>query len=629
MYSFKTRYFIEFLFAFAIGFELLIKGEGKKYIVATPGCRIPDYDPYDNSIDGIPEKWPPISCTSLPPLTTLTGLYQDGINNGRVNFTHVLHLHKHRFRHYKISQTNFACCYRLITRDNSNKLRPDNGYRLSSCIKFKKHVKFFGREEFIGVACANGNYSDQPPYTNLHAFVGFKPEVNRKIQSQRTNRTKLSVMIIGFDSISRLNMIRTMPTTVKHLRDTGWYEMKGFNKVGDNTFPNLMAAFSGLNLEQVTKSCQPRYDSHLDNCSIIWKKFSDNGYVTAYGEDQPVISTFNGLRTGFKVQPTDYYLRPFVLASHDHAETAQAEPEFQGRLDCYGPTKVVDHFFNYSLDFLQSFRGFPTFSILWQNGLGLEHVNSPSRLDESVLEHFERTAESGVLENTIILFMSDHGFRFDAIRQTFLGYLEERWPFLYIWVPKSFKRAYPDKINNLVSNGNRLTSPYDIYVTLTDVLGGKVKAPGCPMCKSFFEQMPWDRTCLDAGIPDQWCTCSEYTDIDSTSGQSRKMADLVLLTVNTFLRNNKNHVESGKACAFLSLNRVIYARKRMPSNAQQLLQMVVGVETYPGLAQFEGTTAYSSGSWKVKAGSIIRINRYGDQSRCVNNTEMKKYCYCL
>lgn len=41
----------------------------------------------------------------------------------------------------------------------------------------------------------------------------------------------LSVLMLGIDSISRLNLIRAMPHTAQHLFDTGWMELKGYNKV--------------------------------------------------------------------------------------------------------------------------------------------------------------------------------------------------------------------------------------------------------------------------------------------------------------------------------------------------------------------------------------------------------------
>lgn len=59
----------------------------------------------------------------------------------------------------------------------------------------------------------------------------------------------LSLLIIGIDSISRLNMIRSLPKTRKFLQETGWFELEGFNKVGLNTLPNLVVMLSGK-LEQ-------------------------------------------------------------------------------------------------------------------------------------------------------------------------------------------------------------------------------------------------------------------------------------------------------------------------------------------------------------------------------------------
>lgn len=41
----------------------------------------------------------------------------------------------------------------------------------------------------------------------------------------------LSVLMLGIDSISRLNLIRAMPNVAQHLYDTGWFELKGYNKV--------------------------------------------------------------------------------------------------------------------------------------------------------------------------------------------------------------------------------------------------------------------------------------------------------------------------------------------------------------------------------------------------------------
>jgi hypothetical protein len=48
--------------------------------------------------------------------------------------------------------------------------------------------------------------------------------------------------------------------------------------------------------------------------------------------------------------------------------------------------------------------------------------------------------------------------------------MEERLPFAYISFPEWFERRYPDAVNNVRLNAHKLTSPYDLYETLKDLL---------------------------------------------------------------------------------------------------------------------------------------------------------------
>lgn len=95
----------------------------------------------------------------------------------------------------------------------------------------------------------------------------------------------LSVIIFGTDSASRLNMRRHLPKTYQYLTETlGAVELLGYNKVGDNTFPNLIPVLGGLSAtELVNHSCVPKKEK-FDHCRWIWKDFKKNGYVTAFLE---------------------------------------------------------------------------------------------------------------------------------------------------------------------------------------------------------------------------------------------------------------------------------------------------------------------------------------------------------
>lgn len=152
-------------------------------------------------------------------------------------------------------------------------------------------------------------------YENVHAILNPEKVRDRNGSQSGNFSRKLSVLVLGIDSVSRLNFYRAMPKTEKYLSETGWIGLKGYNKIGDNTFPNLMAILTGQTPQQAYLQCKPTVAYKLDNCPFIWHNFRNAGYVTAYGEDETALNTFNYLKVGFVEPPTDYYLRPYMLAS--------------------------------------------------------------------------------------------------------------------------------------------------------------------------------------------------------------------------------------------------------------------------------------------------------------------------
>lgn len=138
-------------------------------------------------------------------------------------------------------------------------------------------------------------------YENVHPVLNPEKVLDRLNISESGNATigrqkKLSVLLLGLDNVSRLNLQRTLPRTENHLREKGWLSMKGYNKMGENTFPNLMALLTGQNQENSYGRCKPTVPFGLDHCPMIWYNFRNAGFVTAYAEDEAKISTFNYLK---------------------------------------------------------------------------------------------------------------------------------------------------------------------------------------------------------------------------------------------------------------------------------------------------------------------------------------------
>lgn len=93
--------------------------------------------------------------------------------------------------------------------------------------------------------------------------------------------------------MSRLNFQRTMPISKSYLENRGYLEFRGYNKIGDNTFPNFMALLTGYNESWSTQKCNIYRAFGLDDCPFIWKGFGDAGYATAWGEEAAYFGTFN------------------------------------------------------------------------------------------------------------------------------------------------------------------------------------------------------------------------------------------------------------------------------------------------------------------------------------------------
>ena len=94
--------------------------------------------------------------------------------------------------------------------------------------------KFLISDEFIQVECSDG--SDK--YLEYHSFLPKKQEVLERVhlnimnESQNNQEDKLNVMILGIDTLSRLNFQRTMKKSSKTLKNLGGIEFFGYNKVG-------------------------------------------------------------------------------------------------------------------------------------------------------------------------------------------------------------------------------------------------------------------------------------------------------------------------------------------------------------------------------------------------------------
>jgi hypothetical protein len=443
--------------------------------------------------------------------------------------------------------------------------------------------------------------------------------------------------------LGKINKLQKKP--MKYLDGLEAYTFNGYAKVGDNTWPNLAALLTGYR-PQHTKTV-------LNEGPFIWKNFSREGYVTMFSEDYPILSPF----LGFADQPTEHYMNTFFVAADKIQPVTDRDVRKVLLFMEYKNLKVGDSSYlcvdntpkhkiliEYYKRFIEVYKNHRKFGMSFNTELGHDYINFYQLADKDSMEFLRWMYEKKKLENAILVFYSDHGPRYSEIQNTNIGRVTSLMPIFSIYVPKHIKEKYPHIHENLLKNTERLTTAFDVYETLQDVLNSRFehtervdeKSRGI----SLFRPIPEKRSCFDADIPEHYCPCYASESVDLKSKRVQIMANALVSKLNKLLERYSDR------CSVLVLKSVVKAsivksnferdksmeerfsiRSYIYSSTQDTKYLLV-IETSPGDAKFEATVHYESDSDVEISGDISRINRYGDQSKCIDEKTLKLYCFC-
>lgn len=598
-------------------------------------CKLATLDPWDESLKPYLAPAEPLKCSNK---------YQFIY----INETGFAHFNNSILDIYKLDAKQMECFYHPLIR-NTRDQRAD----FQSRIKFQP--PFFIKSHMFRVNCRNKSNHLLYDYMHFNPFWNDDAKDIKDIENESPD--KLSIVIFGIDSVSRSHALRNLNRSYKYLlEEFQTYDFTGYSKVGENTWPNLVPLLTGQSHRNFPLIGHVYF--YADSLPLIWNEQEvKEKFISFYAEDRPDISTFNYMKSGFKNVPTDYYFRPYTLGFHEF-EPRMIEPLGKPTWDCYGNGNYFDIQIEYLKGFLTRYRGKRKLIYFWNNQVSHETFNTLGRADEPFLKFLKWMKSTNQVANAILLVLSDHGFRIGGASLTHVGRAENNKPLLLLHVPKSLLQKYTWIANSLATNTQRLVSHYDIYQTLLDVVRDEafIQKPLLDVQKvlvrrNIFEPIPESRTCVDAGIEEQYCTCYEKTNISATSNLIQMIAIKLVERINNILSN-----ETGK-CSVLQLHNVTEASVsysnqdayNIPQGAPGAFSFMRWFEgkkvdptgrynilfyTLPGYAYFEGTVdfaAYAEGDFRNKItviGDPSRLNRYGNQSVCVTDSHIKLFCYC-
>lgn len=204
----------------------------------------------------------------------------------------------------------------------------------------------------------------------------------------------------------------------------------------------------------------------FDEMPFLFKDFKKSGYLTSFFEDKSLWSMFNYGKKGFNSKPTDIYSRPFWI----HLDKKHPK---NGCINDY-------HKFDILLDHINDFitranvLDVPTFSFA-------HYIEATHNADFTAFAAADYHIANFIIKNynylndSIFIFMGDHGLRYGYASRTPTGLIDMNMPAFEIHLPHRLTKLYPHLNKLLQLNSEKITSWLDIHQVLLDISNCKLK----------------------------------------------------------------------------------------------------------------------------------------------------------
>ncbi|CAG9334426.1 unnamed protein product [Blepharisma stoltei] len=532
--------------------------------------------------------------------------------------------------------------------------------------KYPGHpVKLKNNEEWAYGTCGENFPLQGATYINRPKESSKERAKNimKTIQAQMLNTKSesqtrpLTVLILTFDSISRMSFYRNLPKTQKFLSSLSpekfrVFDFKIHNVMGDGSIPNVFPLISGRALESVSKfdaEKNKKNKTDLLGSASIWNYLKSKGWVTLFGTEfckdyfakklgrKPDV---DHLMTGFWCAATD-------LLNYDDSDTDQR---------CIGNQNSHVYSLNYTYQFIQNYQGINKWAHIMSVPAHEKSGTVVQTLDDDLLVFMKKFLETK--DELLIFLMADHGMRYGSWYKIIDGYLEHKLPMLFLIGSTSILQDIPDAIENLSHNADRLVTKTDLHRTLKHLAN-------IPYFRSFnrfsrYEYKSWtaegdaisllidkvqlSRECSKAAIPKIWCSCPKLQALERKVFDGRQTDDKFILEIRKIIENiaemmiyeinqetyGSFYSEGWRICQKITMKKIDYAEWSRYDYGIHLYKVRVSINEdekvkYEGLAMvserdiiersrktvFPLSSVINDGKKNLK---ILYLNRKGPQS---------------
>jgi len=366
------------------------------------------------------------------------------------------------------------------------------------------------REPNIKLKKNNTLSKERKERRDLNKTEGFKP------------LTK-NVLIITLNSMSRNQIRKKLPKTwswlekmydTRHEAETlvnnkyETFQFPNFHAIGERANINMIPALFGI-------------QSTEKNAKYYIKYFKDNGYITGSSVNwcgREVFEMIPGNQIYLNWEAYDHELSG-IFCDPNFTPFTQNFPVFNGPYSinkrCLYGKQTIELSISYLKQFWESYIDDPKV-FRWGIVDGVDFTGQVIKYDDDLifdtLNEFER---KGYLNDTTLIIHSDHGNNNPgpySFINSFDFQQELALPALFITLPKNldYLHNFTYLRKNLKDNEYALITPYDLYHTILQTMGGNIKyenLSGLGESLFFNKLNNYQRDCKHFNIDDVFCKC--------------------------------------------------------------------------------------------------------------------------
>jgi hypothetical protein len=360
------------------------------------------------------------------------------------------------------------------------------------------------------------DFSENPKRPKIVVKIKRDEELIQKMEAIRNLKPDMkrpNILVLMIDSISRQHFFRKMPKTSKYFTKNFFTE-KAKNLTGYQYF-----RFHGLRQHHMANLLALRYDDReYWLASHPYERFENNykdeGYITATASAKCEVDELDlNKTTKSKLyadrRALDYEF--FAAACDPNALPRNSEyspfkgPFSEFRRCVYGQDSAK-HQLDFTKEFWKVYADQPKVQMVTLMD-GHEFTGElPVYLDDLLPQFFEDMVKDGLLEDSIVLVLSDHGNNANLFfKGTASGKNELANPFMSVFMSQNNVARFGKHAEN---NQQKLISHHDVNRVLNEIVSVYKEYTG----HNFFsEDIPNNRSCGDAMIPPEFCRCVLHT----------------------------------------------------------------------------------------------------------------------